>query len=69
MKNRIIGICLVVIMAMALVMPANARSGRETMEVIFNNIRVVVDGREVDLRDANGVRSIRLFTMGLSICR
>ena len=54
MKKRI----LLAVLAMAVfssgLLTASAFTGTRKLDAYFNNIKVIVDGREVDLRDANG---------------
>jgi len=54
MKKRIVIGVLVVAVFLSGFVTASAFSGRRTLDAYFNNIKVVVNGREADLRDANG---------------
>ena len=54
MKKRIVFGVLVVAVFLSGFVSANAFSGRRTLDAYFNNIKVVVNGRVADLKDANG---------------
>ena len=53
-KKVIIYVLLVTILVVGIAGTAVARTARQTIEVVYNNIKVVVDGRQADLKDAAG---------------
>ena len=47
---------------------ALAKTGKETIEVSYQNIKIFMDGEEVDARDANGQKVEPFIITELHIC-
>jgi len=54
MKKKVILAILILAVFLSGVMTASAFSGNRKLDAYFKDIKVIVDGREVDLMDANG---------------